>query len=202
MRIFSVYKTKSKTRVSEKTPKLAAKKFLEKKKVGTIIYLQEHPSEKVHGPYQKTSDKKIMKGGLVDNLGNCYDINYNGTPIYRQCNQYDDSVGLTNRTRSGILSNPRQQIPIYQPLNPRQQIPIYQPSNLRQQIPNYQRYINQQQIPIYQQYINQQQIPNYQQYINQQQMPIYQSGRNIRPQRQMPNNHFSGNPLPYDGNRT
>ena len=110
MRIFSVYKTKSKTRVSEKTPKLAAKKFLEKKKVGTILYLQEHPSEKVHGPYQKTSDKKIMKGGLIDNLGNCYDINYNGTPFYRPCNkyEYDYSAGISpiNRTRSGILSNP------------------------------------------------------------------------------------------------
>ena len=111
MRIFSVYKTKSKTRVSEKTPKLAAKKFLEKKKVGTILYLQEHPSEKVHGPYQKTSDKKIMKGGLIDNLGNCYDINYNGTPFYRPCNKYDyddySSAGISpiNRTRSGILSN-------------------------------------------------------------------------------------------------
>jgi hypothetical protein len=64
MRIFSIHKSKSKKQVSEKTPKLAAKKFLEKRKVGTVIYLHEHPSGKIHGPYRKEYDKKIMKGGL------------------------------------------------------------------------------------------------------------------------------------------
>ena len=63
MRIFSIHKSKSKKQVSEKTPKLAAKKFLEKRKVGTVIYLHEHPSGKIHGPYRKEYDKKIMKGG-------------------------------------------------------------------------------------------------------------------------------------------
>jgi len=64
MRIFSIHKSKSKKQVSEKTPKLAANKFLEKRKVGTVIYLHEHPSGKIHGPYRKEYDKKIMKGGL------------------------------------------------------------------------------------------------------------------------------------------
>jgi len=64
MRIFSIHKSKSKKQISEKTPKLAANKFLEKKKVGTVIYLHEHPSGKIHGPYRKEYDKKIMKGGL------------------------------------------------------------------------------------------------------------------------------------------
>jgi hypothetical protein len=64
MRIFSLHKSKSKKKISEKTPKLAAKKFLEKRKVGTVIYLHEHPSGKIHGPYQKEYDKKVMKGGL------------------------------------------------------------------------------------------------------------------------------------------
>lgn len=64
MRIFSIHKSKSKRQISEKTPKLAANKFLEKRKVGTVIYLHEHPSRKVHGPYQKEYNKKIMKGGL------------------------------------------------------------------------------------------------------------------------------------------
>ena len=64
MRIFSIHKSNSKKKISEKTPKLAAKKFLEKRKVGTVIYLHEHPSEKIHGPYRKEYDKKIMKGGL------------------------------------------------------------------------------------------------------------------------------------------
>jgi len=63
MRIFSIHKSKSKKQVSEKTPKLAANKFLEKRKVGTVIYLHEHPSGKIHGPYRKEYDKKIMKGG-------------------------------------------------------------------------------------------------------------------------------------------
>ena len=63
MRIFSIHKSKSKKQVSEKTPKLAAQKFLEKRKVGTVIYLHEHPSGKIHGPYRKDYDKKIMKGG-------------------------------------------------------------------------------------------------------------------------------------------
>jgi hypothetical protein len=63
MRIFSLHKSKSKKQVSEKTPKLAANKFLEKRKVGTVIYLHEHPSGKIHGPYRKDNDKKIMKGG-------------------------------------------------------------------------------------------------------------------------------------------
>jgi hypothetical protein len=64
MRIFSIHKSKSKKQVSEKTPKLAANKFLEKRKVGTVIYLHEHPSGKIHGPYQKDNIKKVMKGGL------------------------------------------------------------------------------------------------------------------------------------------
>ena len=64
MRIFSIHKSKSKKQVSEKTPKLAANKFLEKRKVGTVIYLHEHPSGKIHGPYRKEYDKKIMKGGF------------------------------------------------------------------------------------------------------------------------------------------
>lgn len=64
MRIFSIHKSKSKKQVSEKSPKLAAQKFLEKRKVGTVIYLHEHPSGKIHGPYRKDYDKKIMKGGL------------------------------------------------------------------------------------------------------------------------------------------
>lgn len=64
MRIFSIHKSKSKKQVSEKTPKLAAKKFLEKRKVGTVIYLHEHPSGKIHGPYQKENNKNVMKGGL------------------------------------------------------------------------------------------------------------------------------------------
>ena len=63
MRIFSIHKSKSKKQISEKTPKLAAQKFLEKRKVGTVIYLHEHPSGKIHGPYRKEYDKKIMKGG-------------------------------------------------------------------------------------------------------------------------------------------
>ena len=63
MRIFSIHKSKSKKQVSEKTPKLAAQKFLEKRKVGTVIYLHEHPSGKIHGPYRREYDKKIMKGG-------------------------------------------------------------------------------------------------------------------------------------------
>ncbi len=63
MRIFSIHKSKSKKKVSEKSPKLAAQKFLEKRKVGTVIYLHEHPSGKIHGPYRKEYDKKIMKGG-------------------------------------------------------------------------------------------------------------------------------------------
>ena len=64
MRIFSIHKSKSKKQISEKTPKLAAQKFLEKRKVGTVIYLHEHPSGKIHGPYRKDYDKKVMKGGL------------------------------------------------------------------------------------------------------------------------------------------
>lgn len=63
MRIFSIHKSKSKKKISEKSPKLAAKKFLEKRKVGSVIYLHEHPSGKIHGPYRKEYDKKIMKGG-------------------------------------------------------------------------------------------------------------------------------------------
>ena len=149
MRIFSVYKTKSKTRVSEKTPKLAAKKFLEKKKVGTILYLQEHPSEKVHGPYQKTSDKKIMKGGLIDNLGNCYDINYNGSKFYRPCNSvdYSASSGILqiNRTRPEILSNPGRRQQYDGNLRQFQSNPQLYPSNQRQFQSNQQL----QTIPIY-----------------------------------------------------
>jgi hypothetical protein len=77
MRIFSIHKSKSKKQVSEKTPKLAANKFLEKRKVGTVIYLHEHPSGKIHGPYRKDNDKKIMKGGWRDLERNDFKISEN-----------------------------------------------------------------------------------------------------------------------------
>ena len=74
MRIFSIHKSKSKKKISEKTPKLAAKKFLEKKKVGSVIYLHEHPSGKIHGPYRKEYDNKIMKGGLFGSIPSVSDF--------------------------------------------------------------------------------------------------------------------------------
>jgi hypothetical protein len=77
MRIFSLHKSKSKKQVSEKSPKLAANKFLEKRKVGTVIYLHEHPSGKIHGPYRKEYDKKIMKGGWRDLERNDFKISEN-----------------------------------------------------------------------------------------------------------------------------
>ena len=103
MRIFSVHKSKSKRQVLEKSPKLAAKKFLEKRKVGTVIYLHEHPSGKIHGPYRKEYDKKIMKGGLdvfdfrVDRPQNSR-IQY--PLLLRGTNQL-----IIKRTRVGFLSN-------------------------------------------------------------------------------------------------
>jgi len=103
MRIFSIHKSKSKKQVSEKTPKLAAQKFLEKRKVGTVIYLHEHPSGKIHGPYRKEYDKKIMKGGLdvfdyrVDRPRNSR-TSY--PPLLIGTNQL-----IIKRTRVGFLSN-------------------------------------------------------------------------------------------------
>lgn len=103
MRIFSIHKSKSKKQVSEKTPKLAAQKFLEKRKVGTVIYLHEHPSGKIHGPYRKEYDKKVMKGGLnffdfrVDRPRNTR-IPY--PPLLEGTNQL-----IIKRTRVGFLSN-------------------------------------------------------------------------------------------------
>jgi hypothetical protein len=101
MRIFSIHKSKSKKQISEKSPKLAAKKFLEKRKVGTVIYLHEHPSGKIHGPYRKEYDKKVMKGGLdvfdyrVDrNRGTRY------PPVLAGTNQL-----IIKQTRVGFLSN-------------------------------------------------------------------------------------------------
>jgi len=101
MRIFSIHKSKSKKQISEKTPKLAAQKFLEKRKVGTVIYLHEHPSGKIHGPYRKDYDKKVMKGGL-DIFDYRVDRN-RGTP-------YPPRLGGTNQLiikqiRVGFLSN-------------------------------------------------------------------------------------------------
>ena len=96
MRIFSIHKSKSKKQISEKTPKLAAQKFLEKRKVGTVIYLYEHPSGKIHGPYRKEYDKKIMKGGLsID------DFMVDGPPGLL----YGTTQLIIKRTRVGFLSN-------------------------------------------------------------------------------------------------
>ena len=103
MRIFSIHKSKSKKKISEKTPKLAAQKFLEKRKVGTVIYLHEHPSGKIHGPYRKEYDKKIMKGGL-----DVFDYRVDKPPsiqtiyplVLRGTNQL-----IIKRTRVGFLSN-------------------------------------------------------------------------------------------------
>lgn len=86
MRIFSIHKSKSKKQVSEKSPKLAAQKFLEKRKVGTVIYLHEHPSGKIHGPYRKDYDKKIMKGGRGDLERNDFKIS-NNPPLLDGTNQ-------------------------------------------------------------------------------------------------------------------
>jgi hypothetical protein len=103
MRIFSIHKSKSKKQVSEKTPKLAAQKFLEKKKVGTVIYLHEHPSGKIHGPYKKEYDKKIMKGGLsvedfrVDRPQNSQTLY---PPVLKETNQL-----IIKRPRVGFISN-------------------------------------------------------------------------------------------------
>ena len=103
MRIFSIHKSKSKKQVSEKTPKLAAQKFLEKKKVGTVIYLHEHPSGKIHGPYRKEYDKKVMKGGL-DVFDYRVDRPQNSRtpypPVLAGTNQL-----IIKRTRVGLLSN-------------------------------------------------------------------------------------------------
>jgi hypothetical protein len=98
MRIFSIHKSKSKKQVSEKTPKLAAQKFLEKRKVGTVIYLQEHPSGKIHGPYRKEYDKKIMKGGLDFNhfkIGNNIELLQGSEQL------------IIKRTRVGLSWEPR-----------------------------------------------------------------------------------------------
>ena len=86
MRIFSIHKSKSKKQISEKTPKLAAQKFLEKRKVGTVIYLHEHPSGKIHGPYRKEYDKNIMKGGRGDLERNDFKISEN-LPLLEGTNQ-------------------------------------------------------------------------------------------------------------------
>ena len=86
MRIFSIHKSKSKKKISEKTPKLAAQKFLEKRKVGTVIYLHEHPSGKIHGPYRKEYDKNIMKGGRGDLERNDFKISEN-LPLLEGTNQ-------------------------------------------------------------------------------------------------------------------
>lgn len=101
MRIFSIHKSKSKKQVSEKNPKLAAQKFLEKRKVGTVIYLHEHPSGKIHGPYRKDYDKKIMKGGL-DVFDYRVDRN-RGTP-YPPLLEGTTQL-IIKRTRVGFLSN-------------------------------------------------------------------------------------------------
>lgn len=101
MRIFSIHKSKSKKQISEKTPKLAAQKFLEKRKVGTVIYLHEHPSGKIHGPYRKDYDKKIMKGGL-DVFDYRVDRN-RGTP-YPPLLEGTKQL-IIKRTRVGFLSN-------------------------------------------------------------------------------------------------
>lgn len=101
MRIFSIHKSKSKKQVSEKSPKLAAQKFLEKRKVGTVIYLHEHPSGKIHGPYRKDYDNKIMKGGL-DVFDYRVDRN-RGTP-YPPLLEGTKQL-IIKRTRVGFLSN-------------------------------------------------------------------------------------------------
>jgi hypothetical protein len=103
MRIFSLHKSKSKKQVLEKTPKLAAKKFLEKRKVGTVIYLHEHPSGKIHGPYRKDNDKKIMKGGL-DVFDFRVDRPQNNQIIYPPCLRGTNQL-IIKRPRVGFLSN-------------------------------------------------------------------------------------------------
>ena len=100
MRIFSLHKSKSKKQVSEKTPKLAANKFLEKRKVGTVIYLHEHPSGKIHGPYRKDNDKKIMKGGL-----SIEDFRINIPPGQGIHLLNGTEQLIIKRTRVGFLSN-------------------------------------------------------------------------------------------------
>lgn len=103
MRIFSLHKSKSKKQVSEKTPKLAANKFLEKRKVGTVIYLHEHPSGKIHGPYRKEYNKKIMKGGL-DVFDFRVDRPQNNQIIYPPCLRGTNQL-IIKRPRVGFLSN-------------------------------------------------------------------------------------------------
>ena len=101
MRIFSIHKSKSKKQISEKTPKLAAQKFLEKRKVGTVIYLHEHPSGKIHGPYRKEYDKNIMKGGL-DVFD--YRVDRNRETLYPPVLAGTNQL-IIKQTRVGFLSN-------------------------------------------------------------------------------------------------
>ena len=103
MRIFSIHKSKSKKQISEKTPKLAAQKFLEKRKVGTVIYLHEHPSGKIHGPYRKEYDKKVMKGGL-DVFDYRVDRHRNSRTQYPPL-LFGTEQLIIKRTRVGFLSN-------------------------------------------------------------------------------------------------
>ena len=103
MRIFSIHKSKSKKQISEKTPKLAAQKFLEKRKVGTVIYLHEHPSGKIHGPYRKEYDKNIMKGGL-DVFDYRVDRPQNSRTLYPPVLAGTNQL-IIKQTRVGFLSN-------------------------------------------------------------------------------------------------
>lgn len=103
MRIFSIHKSKSKKQISEKTPKLAAQKFLEKRKVGTVIYLHEHPSGKIHGPYRKDYDKKIMKGGL-DVFD--YRVDQNRGTQYQPLLEKTEQL-IIKRPRVGLSGEPR-----------------------------------------------------------------------------------------------
>ena len=105
MRIFSIHKSKSKKQVSEKTPKLAANKFLEKRKVGTVIYLHEHPSGKIHGPYRKEYDKKIMKGGWLDLERNDFKILEN-PPLLEGTNQLIIKEEKKTFLRRFIINDP------------------------------------------------------------------------------------------------
>ena len=103
MRIFSIHKSKSKKQISEKTPKLAAQKFLEKRKVGTVIYLHEHPSGKIHGPYRREYDKNIMKGGL-DVFDYRVDRPQNSRTLYPPVLAGTNQL-IIKQTRVGFLSN-------------------------------------------------------------------------------------------------
>lgn len=103
MRIFSIHKSKSKKKISDKTPKLAAKKFFEKRKVGTVIYLYEHNSGKIHGPYRKEYDKKIMKGGLFGSIPSVSDFL---VPSNMMHVLYGTKQLLINRPRKLITREP------------------------------------------------------------------------------------------------